>query len=172
MSIVDWQEEFNHKTSLFSVVQKDFFSIPIAIRTISISTFLFVLGWGLGADTFFSLYLQSIVPNVFWISLIAALIPLIKMFFAVTIGTLDDHTNVRSVVFLSKGIYFVTGILFFVAGITHSVPILLLAVVCNAISSAMLFVSYESLIRKYSSIGNKAKAFGLYFSFMNLAYVL
>jgi hypothetical protein len=102
MSIVDRQEEFNHKPSLFSVVQKDFFSIPVAIRTISISTFLFVLGWGLGADTFFSIYLKTIVSNVFRISVIAALIPLIKMFFAVTIGTLDDHTNIRSVVFLSK----------------------------------------------------------------------
>ena len=165
-------QEFDHRTGLFSVLQKNFFSIPVAIRTVSVSTFLFILGRGLGGDTFFSPYLQSIVPNVFWISLIAAALPLIKMFFAVTVGALDDHTDVKSVIFLSKGLYFLTGIFFFLAGTQHSIILLLIAVAINAIASAALLTSYEELIRKYANRGDKSTSFGLYFSFMNLAYVI
>lgn len=104
--------------------------------------------------------------------MIAAILPLIKMFFAVTVGALDDHTDIKSVIFLSKGLYFLTGIFFFLAGTEHSIPILLVAVATNAIASAALLTSYESLIRKYASKGSRATSFGLYFSCMNLAYVI
>ena len=60
------------------------------------------------------------------------MLPLIKMFFAITVGELDDHTNIRSVIFLSKGIYVITGILFFFAGVDKSLLLLLCAVVSNA----------------------------------------
>jgi hypothetical protein len=60
-------EEHN---GIIKVIQKDFFSVPVSIRIVSFSLFLFILGWGLGADTFFSIYIESIVDNVFWISII------------------------------------------------------------------------------------------------------
>ena len=164
--------EYNHKTGLFWVIKKDFFSLPISIRIISVSMFLFLFGRGLWGDTFFSIYLKTIVDNVFRVSIIAAALPLIRMFLAVSVGALDDHTNIRSVIFLSKAFYVVTSIFFFLAWLQHSVVFLIAAVLFNAISTATLITSYESLIRKYSHKENRSTSFGLYFSLSNLAYVL
>lgn len=55
---------------LFYSLKNTLFNIPISVRLISFSLFLFMLGWGLGADTFFSLYINNIVENVFLISVI------------------------------------------------------------------------------------------------------
>jgi sugar phosphate permease len=165
-------QEFNHKTGFFSVIKRDFFSLPISIRIISASMFLFILGRGLGGDTFFSVYLKTIVDNVFRVSVIAAALPIIRMFLAVSVGALDDHTNIRSVVFLSKALYVFTGLFFFLAGIEHSIVFLIIAVLFNALSTATLLTSYESLIRKYSQKENRSTSFGLYFSCTNLAYVV
>ena len=37
--------------------------IPVKIRSISLSLALFMMGWGLGTDTYFSIYIQEIVGN-------------------------------------------------------------------------------------------------------------
>ncbi len=163
---------YSHKTWLFSVIKKDFFSLPVSIRIVSVSMFLFIFGWGLWWDTFFSVYLKTIVDNVFRVSVIAAALPIVRMFLAVSVGELDDHTSIRSVIFLSKALYVVTSIFFFLAGIEHSVLFLVIAVWFNALSTATLITSYESLIRQYSQKENRSTSFGLYFSCINLAYVL
>lgn len=157
---------------LFSTIKKDFFSLPISIRLISVSMFLFILWRGLWGDTFFSIYIKTILDNLFRVSLIAAILPLIRIFLAVNVWNLIDHTNIKSVIFLSKGLYVVTSILFFLAGIQHSVIFLILAILFNALSTATLITSYESMIRKYSQKENRSSSFGLYFSCTNLAYVL
>jgi hypothetical protein len=38
-------------------------TIPVKIRSISLSLALFMLGWGLGTDTYFSIYIKEIVGN-------------------------------------------------------------------------------------------------------------
>lgn len=55
---------------IIKVIQKDFFSIPISVRIVSFSLFLFILGRGLGADVFFSIYIDDIVDNILLVSLI------------------------------------------------------------------------------------------------------
>lgn len=165
-------EEFSHKTWLFSVIKKDFLSLPLTIRTISFSIFVFILGRWLWGDTFFSVYLKTIVDNVFRVSVIAGALPIIRMFLVVSVGELDDHTNVRSVIFLSKAFYIFTSIFFFLAWIQHSIVFLIVAVLFNALSTATLITSYECMIRKYSKKESRSTSYGLYFSSMNLAYVV
>lgn len=172
MTINNQQEQFNHRTWLFSVIRRDFFSIPFSIRIVSLSMFLFILGRGLWGDTFFSLYIKSIVNNVFRVSVIGALLPLIKMFFSVSIGELDDHSDIRSVIFVSKAFYVLTSISFFLAGTQHSVVLLLIAVVLNAIGWWALITSYQCMIRKYAKQNNGGTVFWLYFSCANFAYVV
>lgn len=166
------QESLECNTWVFSVIKRDFFSVPISIRYISLSMFIFILGRGLGGDTFFSVYLKSIIDNVFRISVIGALLPFIKMFFSISIGDLDDHSDIRSVVFISKIIYVLTSIAFFLAGTQHSVPLLVVAVALNAIGGAALITSYHSLIRKLAKENTRSTVFGLYFSSTNFAYVV
>lgn len=64
-------EQNNHEhNTIIKIIKKDFFSVPISIRMVSFSLFIFLLGRGLGADTFFSVYIKTIVDNVLWISII------------------------------------------------------------------------------------------------------
>jgi len=104
--------------------------------------------------------------------MIGAIVPLVKMFFSVSIGEVDDHEDIRSVILWSKGLYIMVGVLYFLSGILHSLPLLLTAGIVNGIVSAGVFTSYGSLIRKRSTAENKSTAFGLYFSAYNFAYIV
>ncbi len=157
---------------IFSVIKKDFFSVPLSIRMVSLSVFLFIFGRWLWGDTFFSIYLKTIVDNVFWVAIIGAILPFIKMFFSISVGELDDHSDIRSVIFVSKAFYILTSIAFFFAGISHSVVLLIIAVILNAIGSWALITSYQSMVRKYTTREKRTVAFGLYFSSANFAYVI
>jgi MFS family permease len=126
----------------------------------------------LGGDTFFSIYIKSIVHNVFRVAIIAALMPLVRMIFSISIGELDDHSNIRSIIFLGKAMYFMTSILFFLSGILHSPVLLVITVIFNALAGATLMTSYQSLIRQYGKKENGSTVFGLYFSCFNFAYVI
>lgn len=45
----------------FSEKIQAFIQVPFGIKWVSISLFLFMMGWGLGGDTFFSVYIKSII---------------------------------------------------------------------------------------------------------------
>jgi len=165
-------EQNNEHESIFKVIKKDFFSIPVSIRIISLSIFLFLLGRWLGADTFFSVYAKTIVNNIFLISVGWAILALIRMIFSIPIGKLDDHSNIKFIIFLSKWIYFITGILYFLAWVYHSMWILLVAIILNWIATAWLMITYQTFIREHSRKNNRSSVFWLYFSSANFAYVI
>ena len=165
-------KEHHEHNGIIKVIRKDFFSIPFSIRIISFSLFLFILGRGLWADTFFSLYIKTIVDNVFRVSMIWAVLSLGKMLFSIPVGEIDDHADLKSVIFLSKWIYVITGILYFLAGILTSPILLLLWVLFNGLATASLLTTYQAFIRKHSKKNTRGAVFGLYFSSANLAYVI
>ncbi|MDD3262293.1 MAG: MFS transporter [Candidatus Absconditabacteria bacterium] len=163
-------QEINN--GLISIVKKKLGSIPFSIRAISFSLFLFIFGWGLGAEVYFSIYIKEVINNVFWISLIGAILPLSRLLFALPIGELNDNTDRKAVIFLSKIMYIICGILFFLAGILRNHQILLIAVVFNGIASATLYITYESYIRTTTDKHHSENSRGLYFSSMNAALVV
>lgn len=163
----------NHEhTNIFRIVQKEFFSIPVSVRVVGFSLFVFILGRGLGADPFFSVYIKNIVNHVFLISLIGAVLSVSKMFFSIPVGEIDNHANLKSVMFLSKFTYVIMGIIYVLAGIYGSVILLILAVLLNGFATSALFTTYQTFIRKHTRWGERGKAFWLYFSSINLAYII
>lgn len=112
------------------------------------------------------------MENVFRISLVSAILSAAKMFFSITIGEEDDHTNIRSVILINKAFYVIIGLLYFFAGLTSSPALLIVAVICNGLGSASIITSYQAFIRKHTKNGARGRAFGLYFSASNLAYVV
>lgn len=157
---------------LISIVKKKLWSIPFSIRTISFSLFLFIFWWGLGAEVYFSIYIKEVINNVFWISLIGAILPLSRLLFALPIWELNDNTDRKAVIFLSKIMYIICGILFFLAWILRNHQILLIAVVFNWIASATLYITYESYIRTTTDKHHSESSWGLYFSSINAALVV
>lgn len=55
---------------------------------------------------------------------------------------------------------------------TESLHILILAVILNGFATAALLTSYQAFIRKHSKKNTRGSAFGLFFSSINLAYVV
>lgn len=167
------EKDHDHEhNNIIEIIEKDFFSIPVSIRIVSFSLFIFILGRWLGADTFFSIYVNDIVDNVFWISLISAILSLGKMIFSIPVGEVDDHANLKSVLLLSKLVYVVTWLLYFIAGMTHSIALLIVAVLLNGFATATLLTTYQAFIRKHSKKNTRGAVFWLYFSAVNLAYVI
>jgi len=70
---------------LFHVVEKNIWKVPISIRIISFSSFIFILWRWLWADTFFSLYIKTIVDNIFWVSVIWWWLSAIRLLFTICI---------------------------------------------------------------------------------------
>ena len=71
---------------IFAKMKDRFFLVPKNVRLISLSMFIFMLGRWVWWDTFYSVFIETIVENVFWVSLIWALLPLIKLFVAPAAG--------------------------------------------------------------------------------------
>lgn len=165
-------EEQEINNWLISIAKKKLWSIPFSIRTISFSLFLFVFWWGLWAEAYFSIYIKSIVNNVFWMSLIGAILPLSRLLFALPIWELNNNTDRKSVIFLSKIMYIICGLLFFLAGILRNHYILLVAVMFNWIASATLYITFESYIRVNVDKNDSESSWGLYFSSTNAALVI
>jgi len=166
------QEKYQEKNGIIKVIKKDFFSVPVSIRVVGFSLFVFILGRGLGADVFFSLYVQTIVDNVFLISIIGAILSLGKMFFSIPIGEIDDHANLKSVLFISKGLYVFVWMLYVLAGMYDSTLLLIISVVFNGLASAWLMTTYQTFIRKHTRATTRGRSFGFYFSVINLAYIV
>jgi len=163
----------NHQhNGIIRIIQKDFFSVPVSIRVVGFSLFIFILGRWLGADVFFSLYIKSIVDKVFLISIIGAILSLGKMFFSIPIGEIDDHANLKSVLFLSKFVYVIMGIFYVLAWVYDSTILLILAVILNGLGTASLLTTYQTFIRKHTRAQKRWKVFGFYFSIINLAYII
>lgn len=157
---------------LFDVVKKNFFSIPISVRIISLSSFLFVLWRGLWADTFFSLYVKTILDNILWVAMIWWLVSFIRLFFTIPIWKLNDHADIKSIIFLSKFFFAIAWILYFFAGLLGSISILIIAVIFNWFASATLFTTFNSYLRHWINKNHSWSAFGLFFSSLNFAYVV
>lgn len=158
---------------LFFSLKKNFLNIPISVRLVSFSMFLFMLWWGLWADTFFSLYIDTIVKNVMLVSMIWAILSLSKMFFSLPIWEIDDHSDMKQVLFLSKILYVISWLLFFGAGIFHSPITLAIAVIFNGFASATMFSTYESYIHLIkTNAHDDRESRWLYFSSINGAYVV
>lgn len=68
--------------------------------------------------------------------------------------------------------YAVSGVFYFLAGFHSSVVLLIFAVLFNGIGSSSMFTTYRTLYGKKSKKTNRSKVFGIYFSSMNLAYVI
>lgn len=151
---------------------KDKFSIPVNVRWISASFFLFMIWWGLWWDTFFSIYVKSILWAWLWVTLIWTLLAFVKLLVTIPAGVMNDQWNTRYLLLLWKLIYAVSWCLYFTAWINHSAWWLVLAVIANGIASATMFTSYRNIYWKKGKAQNRSKVFWVYFSSMNLAYVI
>lgn len=146
--------------------------VPMEIREVSLSLFLFTIGWGLGGDTFFSVYMKNIIGTGIWLTLIGTLLPLIKLFIVMPIWTLNDKGHGKNLLLSGKMFYAFSALFYFLAGVNQSALLLVIAVIFNGIWSATMYTTYRSLYGNNSCSENRTQVFGVYFSSINIAYVI
>lgn len=157
---------------LVHAVDKKIFNIPIVVKIVSFSFFTFMLGRGLGADTFYSIYIKYIADHLFLVSIISAWAAFLKMFFSLPIGKLNDHINLKSMIFFWKFLYIIAWLFYFLAWMFSSIYFLVIAVIFNGIAMPAVLNTYQTYIRLYVKNENRRRGFWLYFSSANLALVL
>jgi MFS family permease len=141
---------------------KDYREIPLSVRQACINLAIFVAGWGLGTDTYYSLYIKTIVDDLFLIGLFSAILAFVKLLMTLPVGEMDGRVDERKMLRLGKIIYAISGVLYFISGQLRSPILLLVTLVINGIANPMVFATTQSYIRQHSSQKNSCRVFGLY----------
>lgn len=146
-------------------------SIPLKIRFVSLSIFLFMIWWWLGTNTYFSLFVKEIIWNSWWVTLVWTILALSKLALVIPVWRMNDHANIKYLLLIWKILYVLCGIGFFLAGIFHSRELLIIATILHGFASATTFTSYRSYYGKNSNKKNNAQVFWAYFSSSNVAEI-
>ena len=154
------------------VVKKIRKTIPVKIRSISFSLALFMLGWGLWTDTYFSIYIKEIIGNARGVTAIWTLLAFVKLLFVVPIWRMNDKVNVRYILLMWKILYAFFGLLFFLAWIYQSRILLTIATVLNGFANATTFTTYRSYYAKKATKSDNTQLSGIYFSAMYITEVI
>ena len=154
----------------FGKIRDRFFLVPKNVRLISLSMFIFMLGRWVWWDTFYSVFIETIVENVFWVSLIWALLPLVKLFVAPAAGEIIGKINNKWMFTLSKVLFAISGIFYVLAGVFKNEWLLLIAVIFNWIWSSCVYVSYYSSVHENCDKNHSEVSWWLFYTWLNWAY--
>lgn len=146
--------------------------IPEMIKRMSLMMFLFVLGRWMGGDVFFSVYVDMISPNALLVSVMGAVLAIVKMVFSLAMGNMSTKADFAKMVRWGKRVYVICGVLFAAAGFFRSPAFLVIAVIFNGVGSAMLFTVYQYYFRQHSNGHNRYAVLGLMYTSINGAYVI
>ncbi|GHW02698.1 hypothetical protein AGMMS50249_4840 [candidate division SR1 bacterium] len=131
-----------------------------------------MIGWGLGTDTYFSIYVSDIIGSAWGITAIGTVLALSKLLIVIPIGSLNDRVNVKYLLLIGKILYFICGILFFLAGLLHTWVLLLFATIFCGFASGITFTTYQSFYGKNSTKSNHTQIFGMFFSSYQVAQII
>ena len=157
---------------IFSKIKDKFFLVPKNVRLISLSVFVFMLGRWVWWDTFYSVFIESIVDNVLWVSIFWAILPLVKLFVAPAVWELNDECGKKRIFIFSKIIYIISSVFYVAAWFLKNPWLLLFAVIFNWIWSSTAFATYFSSIRENCNKNHSELSWWLFFTWYNWAYVL
>jgi hypothetical protein len=126
----------------------------------------------LGGDVFFSVYVEMIAPSALLVSVMGAVLAVVKMVFSLAMGNMSSKADFAKIIRGGKRVYMICGLLFASAGFFHSPALLIAAVVFNGVGSAMLFTVYQYYFRQHSNVHNRYAVLGLMYTSINGAYVV
>ncbi len=146
--------------------------IPVKIRSISLSLALFMMGRWLWTDTYFSIYVQGIVWNAWWVTAIWAVLAFVKLIFTIPIWRMNDHVSTKYILLMWKILYVISWFLFFLAWILHSRVLLIFASIFNWIANSTTFTTYRSYYAKKTTKTDNAQVSWVYFSALYITEVI
>lgn len=146
--------------------------LPVKIRFVSWSLALFMLGWWLWTDTYFSVYVKEIIWNPWWVTVIWAILAFTRLLFVIPIGKMNDHINVKYILLVWKIFYVFCGLTYFLAGIFYSWVLLVVAAILNGFANATTFTTYRSYYAKNTTKSDNVLVTWIYFSSTHITEVI
>ena len=156
-------------TELIKEIRK---TIPVKIRSISLSLALFMMGRWLWTDTYFSIYVQETVGSARGVTVIWSLLAFVKLLFTIPIWRMNDRLNAKYILLVWKILYAICGLLFFLAWIYHSRVFLVIATILNGIANSTTFTTYRSYYAKKTTKFDNAQISWIYFSALYITEVI
>ena len=143
--------------------------IPLWIKWISVSLFLCILGLWVW-DTYFSVYIETIVSLSLWVSLFGSLYSLVKLLTVIPIGMLNDKWRTEDLLAIGKNFWMISWIFYYLAWIYTSWILFFIGTVFSGLAWAIIYPWYWTLYKKWGNKENHWTIFGLYYQSINFAY--
>lgn len=147
-------------------------AIPREIIHMSIMIFIFMLWRGLGPDVFLGIYIEKIIPYIWIVGVIGAILSWVKLALCIPIGYLDDKVDENILLIVSKLLYAASAICNFFAWLLNIPILLIIGIVLCGLASPIFFTTSYAIIRKLTNADNATKAFGLFNSCLRWGEVI
>jgi len=136
--------------------------LPIVVKRMALSVFIFVLWRWLGADIFFGIYIEQIIDKIWIVWLLWAVLAAAKLSLSIPVAYINDKINPKYLLVLSKFMYILAWLAYFWAGILQSPTLIIIAVVLNGLASPILFTTNMNIIRTQTDSHQATSAFALF----------
>ncbi|MFH0821101.1 MAG: MFS transporter [Candidatus Peregrinibacteria bacterium] len=156
--------------SLFKTLFRDGRSIPIGIKLIVLVIFLRALGWGF-ADPLFPLYLNQFSEEYSVVGSLVSIMQIGSFLMLIPLIRLGDRVKDGTIIQDGEMVYFFVILCYVLAGIFHSLPLLILGLFLNGVGQPLIVDGAESYIRRHDP-GSKSAPFGFYVAMDNFGWVL
>lgn len=134
---------------------------PIALLNVIVALGIYNFGWGF-ADPFFSQFLHTFSEHYRVIGLLTAVTNSVTILMVIPVSGLLERISRRQVLDIGRIGYVVVGVLYFCAGLFHSLTILVLALMCNGFFLPFVWTSVIATVEAESTEENASMMYGLY----------
>ncbi|MCW1930460.1 MAG: MFS transporter [Candidatus Kerfeldbacteria bacterium] len=157
-----------HTSQVFSRVVR---ATPTALLNVIIALGIYNFGWGF-ADPFFSQFLRTFSDHYTVIGLLAAVINAITIVMVIPVGGLLERISRRQVLDIGRLGYVCVGVLYVCAGAFHSLPLLVVALMCNGFFLPFVWTSVIATVESESTKENASMMYGFYTTMRQLLWAL
>lgn len=151
-----------------STFPRDLFSLPIAVKHLSIVMFLYYISWGV-MDPFMPIYFDTLLGSYTSVGIVFALLYFFSIFLSLPFGDLSDIVSKRSLMKIMLVLYLPLGpVISIVRTMTH----VIFFRAYHAFLATGLWASAEAYVRSHSPEKQSSESMGLFDTAIGLATVV
>jgi len=148
-------------SKIIHTIGRDFKKIPFGIRLIVFVVFLRSFGWGF-VDPYFSIFIETFGGNHTVLGLLVSSMGVVSLLTIIPLVRLVDKVKDSRIMEDGEVLYFFTILLYVLAGVFKSIPLLIFGFFLNGIAHPLVVVGAEAYIRKHSKVLGDSASFAYY----------
>lgn len=144
--------------------------VPRPIKIMAVVMFFFEFGFGF-IDPWWAIYIEKITNNLFITGVVISLFSLSGLLLTLPLGQVIDRFDHKTIIRASLVMYLAVASLYFAAGYLNSIPLLVMAVLVNGISSIIMYETSQAYVDNHYE-GDKSFNYSFYISLDALGYLV